>query len=114
MNAYATVAVCLVTACVLATWAAYWLTRSFKALSNRTSRIASLICPAIFAVLFAAISGTVLGDLGVNVESLQGAPEKTTTAIFFAIAILLLIPTMLISLLAGSMFKPGSNRKSDS
>jgi hypothetical protein len=46
----------------------------------------------------------VLGANGVDLEGLARWNERETAAIFFAVALLLLIPTVLISILAGRLF----------
>jgi len=105
-------AIILGTSALLAAWAGYWwssLLLGTKA--NRASRTASVISPFVIAVVLAWASGLVLGANGIDIGVLPSSNPKAMAAIFFAIAIVLLIPTVLIAMLAGSLFKKHAQLK---
>ncbi|MGA3034821.1 MAG: hypothetical protein ABSD70_16165 [Terracidiphilus sp.] len=97
-------AIILGTSALLAAWAGYWWSSVLLgAKANRASRTASVISPFAIAVVLAWAAGSVLGANGIDIEVLPSSNPKAMAAIFFAFAIVLLIPTVLIALLAGQL-----------
>jgi ammonia channel protein AmtB len=97
-------AIILGVSALLAAWAAFWWSSALLgARTNRASRIASIICPfPIAAGLWWAV-GPLLDANEIDIEGLMNWHLRGFTVIFFACAIVLLIPTVLIAMLAGQM-----------
>ncbi len=99
-------AIILCTSALLAAWAAYWWSSALLgAKANRASRTASVICPFLLAGVLAWPASSVLGANGIDIEGLATWDAKEDSAIFFAVALLLLIPTVIIALPAGRLFE---------
>ncbi len=97
-------AIILGTSAVLAAWAGYWWSSTLLgAKANRPSRMASVISPFLIAGVLAWAAGPLLGACGIDIEVLPSWNPKAMAAVFFATAIVLLIPTVLIAMLAGKL-----------
>lgn len=100
-----TLAIILGVSALLAAWAAYWWSSALLgAKSNRASRTASVTCPFLIAGVLAWIASSALGANGIDLEGLASWNGKEIAALFFAVALLLLVPTVLIAMLAGRLF----------
>jgi hypothetical protein len=97
-------AIFLVVSPALAAWAAYWSLGLWGMESNRASRIVCVICPFLLAGILAYPSYLLLGSLGIDIQTVDDLEGLEIKAIFFAIAVVLLIPTVLIAILAGKFF----------
>ena len=97
-------AILLLISSTLAAWAAYWSLGLWGMESNRASRIVCVICPFLIAGIIAYPAISLLGAMGVDIEALDDLEHLQVRAAFFAFAIVLLIPTVLIALLAGKKF----------
>jgi hypothetical protein len=98
-------AIILGTSALLAAWAAsWWSSALLGAKANRASQIASVTCPFLIAGLLAWAAGPLLDTNGIDIEGLMNWHMRGFAAIFFAAAIVLLIPTLLIAMLAGQLF----------
>ena len=94
---------------LLAAWAGYWWSSVLLgAKANRASRTASVICPFVIAIVLGWAAGPLLGTSGIDIDALPSWNPKAMAAIFFTIAIVLLIPTVLIAMLAGTLFNKRS------
>ncbi|MGB0064490.1 MAG: hypothetical protein WBP85_08600 [Terracidiphilus sp.] len=101
-----TLAIILGTSTLLAAWAGYWWSSVLLgAKANRASQIASVICPFLIAGLLGWVAGPLLDANGIDIAGLLSWHWKGFAAIFFAVAIVLLIPTVLIAMLAGRLFE---------
>jgi hypothetical protein len=90
---------------LLAAWAGYWWsTVLLGAKANRASRTASVISPFLIAGVLAWAASPVLVASGIDIESIASLNGREIAAIFFAVAILQLIPTILLAMLAGKLF----------
>ncbi len=91
-------------ACLLAIWAAWWCTSILARPASRASRIANIVTPLLVAVSLVVTAGPILDYLGIDLTNLDwGYPRGP--ALFFAFAIVILVPTLLISLLADGAAK---------
>ncbi len=98
-------AIILGVSALLAAWAAYWWSSALLgAKANRASQIASVICPFPIAGVLWWAAGPLLDANGIDIEGLMNWHMKGFAAIFFVAAIVLLIPTVLIAMLAGKLF----------
>jgi hypothetical protein len=98
-------AIILGTSAMLAAWAGYWWSSVLLgAKANRASRTASVISPFPIAAILAWAAGPLLDAIGFDIGSVASLNPKEIAAIFFAVAIVLLIPTVLIAMLAGQLF----------
>jgi hypothetical protein len=87
---------------LLAAWAAYWWSSVLLGpKANRASRIASVISPFLIVGILGCAAGPLLDANGIDVESLMKWHMRGFAAIFFAAAIVMLIPTVLIAQLVG-------------
>jgi hypothetical protein len=90
------------TSALLAAWAAYWWSSVLLGpKANRASRIASVVSPFLIAGVLAWATSPLLDAYGIDIESLMRWQMKGFAAIFFAAAIVMLIPTVLIAQLVG-------------
>jgi len=87
---------------LLATWVSYWSTNLFGSLSNRPSRVITLISPTMIA----AATGIILTVSGTDIEipDLSGR-HYVAEALLLALTALLIILTLLLALFAGKLFK---------
>jgi hypothetical protein len=98
-------AIILGTSALLAAWAGYWWSSVLLgSKANRASRRASVISPFLIAGGLAWAAGSLLGANGIDLEGLANSYPRQIAALFFATAILILIPTLLIAMLAGQLF----------
>jgi hypothetical protein len=105
-------AIILGTSALLAAWAAYWWSSVLLGVkTNRASRAASVISPFLIAGVLAWAAGSLLGANGIDIEEIANLKARVITAIFFATAIVLLIPSVLIAMLAGSTSDKRSSAK---
>jgi|SRR5580692_11398446 hypothetical protein len=107
-----TLAIFLVVSPTLAAWAAYWSLGLWGLESNRASRIVCVFCPFMIAGILAFPAYLFLGTEGVDTQTFGALQQIQIKAIFFAIAIALLIPTVLIAILAGKRFDKRTQMKS--
>jgi hypothetical protein len=106
-------AIILGTSALLAAWAGYWWSSVLLGVkANRASRMASVISPFPIAGVLAWAASSVLGTSGIDLEALPSWNPKAMAAIFFATAIAMLIPTVLIAMLAGKRFDKRPSTKS--
>jgi hypothetical protein len=99
-----TLAIFLVVCPTLAAWAAYWSLGLWGLESSRASRIVCVFCPFLIAGILAFPAYLFLGSASVDIQTVDDLERLDVEAIFFAIAIVLLIPTVLIAILAGKRF----------
>jgi uncharacterized membrane protein YjjB (DUF3815 family) len=98
-------AIILGVSALLAAWAAYWWSSALLgAKTNRASQIASVICPFPIAAVLWWAAGPLLDANGIDIQGLMNWHMTGFAAIFFAAAIILLIPSVLIAMLAGQLF----------
>ena len=97
-------AIVLVVSSTLAAWVAYWSMGLWGMESNHASRIVCVICPFLIAGILALPVYSLLSTVGVDIQTVDDLESLKVKAIFFAIAIVILIPTVLIALLAGKKF----------
>jgi len=98
-------AIILGTSALLAAWAGYWWSSVLLgAKANHASHTASVISPFLIAGVLAWAAGPLLDANGIDIEGLMNWHMRGFAAIFFAVAIVLLIPTVLIAMLAGQLF----------
>lgn len=105
-------AIFLVVSPTLAAWAAYWSLGLWGMESNRASRIVCVICPFLLEGIIAYPTISLLDTMGIDIQTLDDLDRLQVRAAFFAIATVLLIPTVLIALQAGKMFdkrRPAKN-----
>ena len=106
-------AIILGVSALLAAWAAYWWSSALLGTkANRASKIASVICPFPIAGLLAWAAGPLLDANGFDFAELTKWHVRGFAVIFFAVAIVLLIPTVLIAMLAGSLHNKRAPAKS--
>jgi hypothetical protein len=97
-------AILLGTSALLAAWAGYWWSSVLLgAKANRASRTASVISPFLIAAVLAWTAGPLLDANGIDLQGLMNWHIRGFAAIFFAVAIVLLIPTVLIAMLVGEL-----------
>jgi len=107
-----TLAIILGVSALLAAWAAYWWSSALLGTkSNRASRTASVVCPFLTAGVLAWAASSALGANGIDLDGLASWNGRESAAIFFAVALLLLIPTVLIAMLAGRLFNNRTSAK---
>jgi hypothetical protein len=91
-------------ACLLAMWAAWWWTSVLAQPATRASRIANVITPILIALPLIVVAAPILDYLGIDLTNLDwGYPRGP--ALFFAFAVVILVPTLLVSLLTDSAAK---------
>jgi predicted Na+-dependent transporter len=95
---------------LLASWFCYWFSSVFPFLSNRTSRIICIACPAVLAILLAVIVSNTLGASGTDFP-IPDHPRRTIPALIVAIAAVLVIPTLLLAFAAARLRSYSENRK---
>ena len=97
-------AIVLVVSSTLAAWVAYWSMGLWGMESNHASRITCVVCPFLLVGLIAMPAFLLLDAMGIDFQALDAVERSKIKAIFFAVATVLLIPTVLIALLAGKKF----------
>jgi hypothetical protein len=105
-------AILLVVSPTLAAWAAYWSLGLWGMESNRANRIVCVICPFVLAGSIAYPAISLLGAMGIDIQTLDDLEHLQVRAALFAIATVLLIPTVLIAILAGKRFNKRTQAKS--
>jgi predicted PurR-regulated permease PerM len=97
-------AIILGTSALLAAWAGYWWSSVLLgAKANRASRTASIISPFLIAGVFAWAADPLVDAYGIDLQSLMNWHIRGFAAIFFAVAIVFLIPTVLIAMIVGEL-----------
>ena len=97
-------AIILGTSALLAAWTAYWWSSVLLgAKANPASRTASVISPFVIAAVLAWAAAPLVEAYGIDLEGLMNWHIRGFAAIFFAVAVVLLIPTILIAMLAGEL-----------
>jgi hypothetical protein len=95
-------AILVVVPSLLATWVSYWSTKPFKSLSNRASRIVSLISPVRMAVT----TGIILGVSGTDLPIPDLTAKYAAAALLLAVTLSLILPTLLLAFLVGKLSHP--------
>jgi hypothetical protein len=85
---------------LLATWVSYWSTSLFTSLSNRASRITTLITPA----LIAAGAGIIVGVSGPDIQVPDPTGYRVVAALLLALTLSLILPTLVLAFIAGKLF----------
>ena len=95
---------------ILSKWFCYWFLRTFGQVWNRASQIASLVCPAVLALIFAIGTSSILGPSGVDIKVDFYSTRRESTviaALILGFAVLITAPSLAIAWTIGSWF---SNR----
>jgi len=100
----------LLLATIISTWFCYWFLRAFSSVWNRASQIASLVCPAVVALIFAAFASTVLGSSGMDIDFPTGWRGREIKALVLGFAIFITAPSLAIAWIAGSWSSKGSSK----
>jgi predicted PurR-regulated permease PerM len=97
-------AIILGTSALLAAWAGYWWSSVLLgAKANRASRTASIISPFLIAGVFAWAADPLVDAYGIDLQGLMNWHIRGFAAIFFAVGIAFLIPTVLIAMMVGEL-----------
>jgi hypothetical protein len=96
-------AIQLVGSCFLAMWFCYWATGAFSSLHNRECRIACLSCPVLLSLLLIAFPDVLLNPLGDLTGVFHLSPGRQGATLVIAVAMFLIICTLLITSLVGQL-----------
>jgi hypothetical protein len=94
---------------ILASWFCYWFSSVFPSLSNRTSRIICAACPFVTAIILAVVDSATLGFFSADFP-IPDHPRWVIPSVLIAIAVLLVIPTLLLAFAVAKLRTISANR----